>query len=161
MLKSPLLLLFFLCLAAGMKAQETDAELPRIFVLGANEKAHMEVDSAYTESLLNASQNNMRAAQRSWLNLLVSMEDYAHQIKFPLDGIKVYIHLYCDGTGKINHLGFLPLADSRNVPMPELRAFFSSFTRHNDFPASPCPRFKFNSKVDFPLMAHVAKRGSE
>ena len=161
MLKSPLLLLTYLCLAAGVWGQEQPGQLPQIFVLGEYETAHMQVDSEYTQSLLTVSNQDLVTAQRSWLAFLSSMEDYAHKTRFPLDGVKLYLHVYCDASGAITHLGFLPLANSRPLPRKALLAFFSSFTRNNDFPQSPGQPFKYNSKVNFPVFSHLADRGQQ
>jgi hypothetical protein len=123
----------------------------------------MLVDSLITQTLIGASQNDFDKARSAWIDLLEDMEAYADRIDYPLHGVKVYLHLYCDPQGNILHLGFLPAPESRFLPKAEIRAFFSSFVRHHQFPLEAESRraFKYNSKVSFPLYPRLISQSKQ
>jgi hypothetical protein len=126
--------------------------LGRAFVLGENEQSYEQLASEYSMGLLQVSNNDMQAAFDNWINLLQAVDAYAAQIDYDIKGVKVYLHVFVAPDGTIDHIGFLPRPDSRNVSVDELRAFFSGFARSYRLPVTASQPFNHYAGATFPTL---------
>jgi hypothetical protein len=136
-------------LSAAASAQNT---LGRAFVLGDNEQSYEQLATKYAVGLLQVNDNNMEAAFDSWLDLLQAVDDYAGRINYDIKGVKVYLHVFVAADGTLDHIGFLPRPDSRNVPVAELQAFFSGFARSYRMPVTGDQPFNHYAGATFPTL---------
>lgn len=132
--------------------------LDRAFVLGENEQSYEQLAAKYATGLLQVSNNDMQAAFDNWVNLLQAVDDYADRINYDIKGVKVYLHVFVAPSGTIDHIGFLPRPDSRNVSVDELRAFFSGFTRSYRLPITADQPFNHYAGATFPTLNERAGR---
>lgn len=131
-----------------MYAQE--ATLPRVFVLGQEEKAYDELSQNYSQTLLEASDNELKVAFSSWLDMMGQIDKYAKKVKYDINGVKLWLHVFWAENGEIEHIGYLLRPDSRYVKDVELRAFFSSFMRKYTFPQKSVKKFNHYTGATFP-----------
>ena len=107
--------LFILSLFAG-SAFTQDTTLPKVFALGEQEKAYEQLNKTYSQTLLEASGNDIKLAFTYWLDMMEAMDKYAEKIKFDLKGIRLWIHVFWAEDGTIDHIGYLSSAtDNNNV----------------------------------------------
>jgi hypothetical protein len=50
-----------------------------------------------------------------WFDFLKSMETYAEAIQFNLNGLKLWIHIFWNEKGEINHVGYFVHPESRQI----------------------------------------------
>jgi hypothetical protein len=70
------------------------------------------------------------------------METYADAIQFNLKGLKLWIHIFWNEKGEINHIGYFVHPESRQIDKKEMSAFFSAFSR-----LAAKPDFKSGMKI--------------
>lgn len=139
------------CCLLSVAASAQNA-LGRAFVLGENEQSYEQLASKYPVGLLQVSDNDLNAAFDNWLGLLQAVDDYAGRIEYDIKGVKVYLHVFVAADGTIDHIGFLPRPDSRNVPLGELQAFFSGFARAYRMPVAGNQPFSHYAGATFPTL---------
>ncbi len=127
---------------------QTDS--PTVFVLGENEKNYEYLTQQYSQSLLEASGNDIKKAFNYWIDMMSAMDDYSNRVRYDLKGVKVWIHVFWAADGKVDHIGYILRPDSRNVKTEELTAFFSSFTRNYQFPLKSGKNFNHYTGASFP-----------
>ena len=152
-----IILLLACCCFLGTAIQ-AQATLGRAFVLGENEQSYEQLASQYSAGLLQVSNNDMKAAFENWLDLLQAIDDYANRINYDIKGVKVYLHVFVAADGTIDHIGFLPRPDSRNVPLAELQAFFSGFARAYKMPVTGQQPFSHYAGATFPTLNERSER---
>lgn len=123
--------------------------LPKVFVLGEETTDYEKIAPEY-KSLLEACDNDMEAAFKKWLSMLLEMEAYAGEIDFELKGVKLWMQVFWSKNGTVEHIGFYLRPTSRNVEIEDMRAFFSSFMNHYSFPLSSKFKYSHYTSVSFP-----------
>lgn len=139
---------------SALKAQE----VPQVFMLGKQEKAYEELTRNYRQTLLEACGNKMGVAFEKWLEMMQTMETYADEVNYNIDGLKLLLHVFWDEDGSIAHLAYFIRPNSRNVDTQELNAFFSGFIRQYKFPLSSDRKFMHYTKASFPTFDERAQR---
>ena len=118
--------------------------------LGENEKNYERLARAYSLSLLEACNNDIKQAFEKWLAMMVEVDKYAKKINYDLKGVKVWLHVFWAEDGSIDNLGYLLRPDSRNIDSKELKAFFSGFLRQYKFPITASRKFSHYTGATFP-----------
>ncbi len=144
----------FLMLAGVSFGQETTT--PKVFVLGEQEKSYEYLNQTYSQTLLEASDNNIQEAFNQWVNMMEAMDKYAEKIKFDLKGVRVWLHVFWAEDGTIDHIGYLLRPDSRNANPAELNAFFSTFMKKYKFPVKSEKKFNHYTGATFPTFIQRA-----
>ena len=144
------LLLSILSLLFISQLGYSQTDSPTVFVLGENEKNYERLTQDYSQSLLEASGNDIKKAFNYWIDMMSAMDDYSERVRYDLKGVKVWIHVFWSKDGEIDHIGYILRPDSRNVDTAELSAFFSSFTRSYRFPLKSNKNFNHYTGASFP-----------
>ena len=130
---------------------EIEEPLPKVFLIGEYEERYGELYEEYHDILLSVCNDNMNLAFDRWMDMIGEMEAYAQSIDFDINGVKVWLKLFWDQDGTIDHLSFFLKPDSRNVDYAELSAFFSSFMNHYKLPLQAQVKFTHNGSAQFPV----------
>ena len=139
----------FLLFGMTMSAQKT---MPKIFILGEDEKGYEELLKKYPQTLLEANDNDIVIAFEKWVDFLTKLEGYAEKIKYDLKGVKTWLHVFWDADGNIEHIGYLLQPDSRNVDKAEFRAILSSFMPRHQMELGTGKSFTHYSIASFPVL---------
>ncbi|MFT7604235.1 MAG: hypothetical protein ACI8VT_001809 [Saprospiraceae bacterium] len=153
--------LFCIIQANGMSKQLLKVDstiLPKVFILGQHEKAYEKLYEQSSTVLLEVCHDDMNEAFDKWLGMLEEMEAYANQINFDIKGIKIWLNVFWDQDGSIEHLAFHLKANSRNIDQQELSAFFSSFMNHYKFPVVSDRNFSHYGSAAFPTFSRRVKK---
>ena len=137
---------------------ETTAELPKVFLLGAHEGAYEQLVVDYETSLLSVCDQDMDQAFQKWFSMLQEMEAYADQISFDIKGVKLWLNVFWEPDGQIKHIAYYLRPNSRNINTDEMTAFFSSFMNHYRFPLISKAPFAHYSSAFFPTRPQTIKR---
>jgi hypothetical protein len=135
--------------------------LPTAFIMGDYENQYENLYGEHSDILLTVCENDMESAFEKWMNMLGEMEAYADQIGYDLKGIKIFLNVFWDKSGKIDHIMYYPKPVSRNTDFEELTAFFKSFISNYDFPIKSESNFYHSGQASFPTtykIIHNAKK---
>ncbi len=133
----------------------TSNRIPDVFLLGTDDDALGELALNYTGNLMTVSDNSMEKAYKHWMFLLVDMETYSKKINFDLNGVKIWLNVFWDKSGKINYISFYPKPNSKNIPNAELKAFLLSFARQYEPELSSSQNFLHYGSASFPNHAEL------
>ena len=128
----------------------TTSELPKVFLIGEYENLYSGLYAKYPGILLHQTNNNMDQAFHKWLQMLYAMEVHADKIDYNLKGVKVWLQVFYDRSGKIDHILFFKKPLSKNVPDAELVAFFKSFLRDYQLSIEAVENFNHSGSASFP-----------
>lgn len=115
---------------------------PLIFEIGKDEQHYRIMCEAYPETLLTWKKDDYTQTALLWFDFLKSMETYADSIQFNLSGLKLWLHIFWNEQGGIDHIGYYIHPESRQIKQAELNAFLSAFSRLADK-----PNFKSGLKI--------------
>lgn len=143
--------IWLLCGAEAANGQSDNQELPKVFLLGQHESAYNEAAIAHSTLLLEVCDNNLRTAHEKWHSMLMEMQAYSEQIDFNINGVRIWIHVFWEPNGSINHIGYYLKPQSRNISTAELTAFFKSFSNNYQFPLIETRKYSHYGSASFPL----------
>lgn len=150
------LIILFSC-SVFLPAYSQDTSRPAVFLLGDNEQLYNDLAIEYSQTLLEAGGNDLQLAFNHWLNLMVEVEAHADQIKYDVNGIKLWLHVFFNADGSIEHIGYLLRDDSKNVDTSELSAFFKSFmNKGKKIAVTSGKKFSFYTGATFPTYVQKA-----
>lgn len=153
-----LILLSFLSAFLFTQAQAQIQQLPAVFLLGENEDSYEVATQTYSKTLLEVCSNDMKGAFDHWINMMKDMESFAERIKFDVKGVKVWMHVFWNEQGSIDHIGYFLRPDSRNIKTNELSAFFKAFmNQYETFPLKSDRKFSHYTGATFPTFVERAK----
>lgn len=136
-------------LIAQVDVSETDS-LPKVFKIGEYEEQYGSLYEEYHDILLSVCNEDMSVAFDRWMHMLMEMEEYSKAIEFDLNGVKVWLKLFWNSNGSVDHISYYLKPDSRNIDVDELAAFFSSFMNHYQMPIDTKVKFTHNGSAQFP-----------
>lgn len=129
----------------------TDSSLPRVFEIGEHEIAYEELQSDYQLSLIDACGGDMRIAHRKLSSMLSYLQNYAKDSGYNVDGIRIWMHIFWNTDGSIEHFAFHLRPNSRNVPVEEVKNFLSGFLEVYKFPQTASQPYMLYTSIAFPL----------
>jgi hypothetical protein len=103
--------------------------LPKVFLIGEYEQPYEQLIGEYDLLLMSAFNNDMKKAYEVWTTILIDMEEYAKLQQFDLNGLKLWINLFLNADGTIQHIVYYPKPNSRNMSFDNLTAFMLSFAK--------------------------------
>ena len=125
--------------------------LPKVFKLGEYSDPYETVRTDY-KSLLDACEGDMLSAHGKLLGMMESLETFAEEKEFDLNGIKAWMHFFFKENGEIDHIGFHLKPNSKNVDLVDFGAFLKSFSKEYQFPLKTEEEFAHYSSFSFPVL---------
>lgn len=135
-----------------LKAQD----MPVVFELGTQEVAYEKLNEMYSQSLLEASNGDIKMAFDNWLHMMGEMEAYAKKIRFDIKGIKLWLHVFWNEDGRVAHIGYLLRPESRYIDAAEMGAFLKTFMDRYEFPQKSTEKFSHYTGASFPVYSEKA-----
>ena len=129
------------------------AQLEKVFLLGEEEERYEQLVGSYSQSLLEATSGNITQAFEGWLDMQKAIDRYATSQNYDLNGVKVWLHVFWNANGSIDHLGFLLRPDSRFVKNDELRALLAGFIGQYQLPFQSGRTFNHYTGATFPTIS--------
>lgn len=120
--------------------------VPVVFVM--DEDTEGLLDDLYSEfdvSLLTLCGNDLNATGAKVVDLISTMEQYANEVNYNINGVKFYYNAYFNKSGSIAHFAFILRPESRNVDMNGLVAFLTAFTQKYRLVVPPKNQRRFSS----------------
>ena len=132
------------------KQVRPELSLPSVFLIGEYEEQYASLYQQYQGILLSVCKDDMNLAFNKWMHMLDSMESYANEIGYSLNGIKVLLNVFWNEDGTVQYLSYYLKPNSLNVDSAELTAFFSSFVSRYRLPLNADMKFMHNGTAQFP-----------
>ena len=144
-----------LLIGIGASAQVVEQATPddRVSLIGEQEETFAALSVSHPGILLGVCGNDMDYAYEKWMIMLGAMEDYAEAIGYDIQGLKTYMYVYWNADGTIAHLAFFPKTKSRNIPIADLRTFFSGFVETYQMQIKTEEGFSHYGSAAFPTFA--------
>lgn len=130
--------------------QDTSISMPKVFILGNHESQYDRLSTEYGTSLLAANNDDTNIAGKQWSSMIKEMEAHADMLDYDIKGVKMWLHVFWDQEGKINHIGFYLKPNSRFVNKDELKSFLMDFVNNYYVPTSHEAKFSHYSGAAFP-----------
>lgn len=123
---------------------------PNVFLIGEHSEYYAEISEQHPAILLTVFNNDMEFAFEKWAGMLVEMENFAKEINYDINGVKLFLHVYFNPDGKIKYLSYYPKPNSKNVPNAEITAFFKSFAKVYQLQVNADIGFQHYASASFP-----------
>jgi hypothetical protein len=114
-----------------------DNGLPRVFMIGEYEKPYERMAKSYSGLLMHQYGGDMDRAFSGWAGFLTDMEEHADAHSFDLKGLKLWMNVFFNKDGSIQHIVYFPKPNSRNMSFEQLTAFLEQF----------CIRYRFKDPL--------------
>lgn len=124
--------------------------IPEVFLIGEYEDQYLALSKEHPAIFLSVYNNDIDIAFREWSGFLMDMEDYADELGFDIKGVKMWLNVYFNADGSIDHLAFFPKPNSRNVPVEHLSAFFKNFVKNYRLDVKAPKAFQHSASAAFP-----------
>ena len=129
--------------------------LPDVFMIGQNELLYEGLVTKCNYPLLTVCQDSMDLAYTKWMEMLSNMEDFAEQSEFDIKGIKIWLNVFWDEDGNIDHLVYFPKPNSRNMDFSQLTKFFYKFIESYKMDKLSSKCYSHYGSATFPTFADL------
>ena len=151
--------LLVLCVLSLFAQDEKDVTgqplaMPLVSLIGEDEDIFTALAETHGDIFLQVCGNDMDIAYDKWMDMLVAMEDYSQEIDYDIRGVKTYLYVFWNADGTVKHLAFYPKANSRNIPIAELKAFFKGFAKEYKMPVKADNGYSHYASGSFPTFGH-------
>ena len=137
--------------------EQDTLSLPKVFQLGDYEAQFEKLSVDYQTSLLTATNEDFNTMFETWTSMLKEMQAHSEEVNFDLKGIKMWLNVFWDKNGKIEHIAFFLKPNSKNVDRVELGAFLTDFMNSYTFPVIHEKKYSHYSGAAFPIFTWKKK----
>lgn len=131
----------------------TAQDVPKVFMIGENEKDYEALVGECQNILLSVCDNSMEEAYDKWSTMLSDMEKYAEKSQFDLKGIKVWINVFWNNDGTFKNIVYYPKPNSKNMDFEELTSFLYGFVADYQFDVKSDACYSHFGSASFPTFA--------
>ena len=125
--------------------------LPQVFLIGEYEKGYEHMITNHPLPLLAVCDQSMEKAFKVWYGLIIDIENYSHDTRFELNGIKIWINVFWDKEGAIRHIAFYPKPVSRKFDFEEFENFLREFIVIYKLDVKAHTHFAHYGSMSFPV----------
>jgi len=136
-------------------------EIPKVFIMGEYETAFEKMTQKHEAMLMAVCDNNMDVAFDKWLSMLKEMEAYSGTVNFDLKGIKMWLNVFWDPDGTVNHIAYYLKPNSKNIDTERLTLFFIGFMNNYKFPLVTDQRYSHYGSAAFPTFPRRVKKADD
>jgi len=145
--------IFFGLSLNGQQSGGSDKSISLVFYIGEDENNYEKLVQKYNTMLFTVCNNNMELAFDNWTVLLKDLEDFAAKSNIDLKGVKLWLNVFWDKDGTIDHLVFYPKPNSRNMNYDNVKALLINFAKSYQSPLKYSTRFSHYGSAAFPVFS--------
>ena len=105
--------------AQSASGTDSSSKVPTTFLISEDDNAYGELVSNTPTSLLEVCDDAMDVAYKKWIFMLADMEDMAAEEGFEIRGLKIWINVFWNADGSIDHIVYYPKPSSKNIEYKE------------------------------------------
>ena len=130
--------------------------LPDVFQIGEFDEKFGPLERDHDMLLLAACNDDMDKAFQKWMNMIYDIEQHAKKVGYDINGIKMWLYVFWDKGGKINHIAYHLKPNSRKADTDELSGFLDGFVDAYAFDLKASANFSHYGSASFPtLFEHI------
>lgn len=107
--------------------------LPSVFLMGEYERPYERMSTQYKPLLIQVYDLDMSKAYAAWTHVLEEMEIYAEKESFNIKGLKLWLNVFFNKNGTIQHIAYYPKPNSRNMQTELISNFLIGFCKNYQF----------------------------
>lgn len=147
-------ILFFLVIPFVLLAQ---SDMPTVFMMGEHEDYYNEKLGEQPATFLQVCSDDMNIAYEKWMFFLADIEKSAIAKEYDIRGIKIWINVFFDKDGTIEHVVYHPKPNSKNLDYSEFTAFLSEFAQDYQIDLQSREPFVHFGSASFPTFVSTKK----
>ena len=163
-MKHHYLILFYSLFLVSWLGSQTDItsqyHSPKVSLIGEDSKQYEELVNHCGVSLLTASDGNMESAYLHWIKFIRSIELYAVEQEWDINGLKVWMNVFWDEEGNIQNMYYYPKPNCRNIVFEEFSHFLNDFAAESKISLKHDTCFSHYASVSFPTFAELYLDGN-
>jgi hypothetical protein len=149
-----LLIATFIISLTSLSAQsKASAHTPKVFFTGEYESQYDVMVKDYSQMLFTVCAQDMNRAFDLWTDLLRDLEAHAASQNIDLKGVKLWINVFWNKDGMIDHIVFYPKPNSKNLNYETLKPVFESFIAIYQTPFKHTAKYSHYGSANFPVMS--------
>jgi hypothetical protein len=113
--------------AQSATGTDSSSKVPVTFLISEDDTAYGELVSNTTTSLLDVCDNAMDKAYKKWIYMLADLEEEADRQGFDVKGLKIWLNVFWNANGSIDHIVYYPKPNSKNIEYKLFTNFLDSF----------------------------------
>lgn len=118
---------------AGSHLKSAYLQLPSVFLMGEYERPYERMSAQYKNLLIQAYDLDLNKAYSAWTHVLEEMEIYAEKEQFNIKGLKLWMNVFFNKNGTIQHIAYYPKPNSRNMQTEHISNFLIGFCKNYQF----------------------------
>ena len=136
----------------SQSAQGTDSmsELPQAFLISEDDQAYGNLVLATPTLLMEVCNNSMDEAYKKWVYMLADMEEAAVDKGFEIRGLKIWINVFWNSDGTIDHIVYYPKPISKNIEYSTFTNFLNEFAAEYQMEITSENSFAHYGSASFP-----------
>ncbi|HPQ20964.1 MAG TPA: hypothetical protein PK147_03885 [Saprospiraceae bacterium] len=162
-MRKNLILSICLFLAVTLQAQNrvVDGNLPMVFLIGENEGEYEQMVASYNTLLLSVCDNSMDKAYKVWTLFLQDFENFSRNEGVDIKGVKIWINVFWNANGMIDHIVYYPKPHSKNMDFSILTDLFERFVDMNQLEVTSSVPFSQYGSASFPVFSKYNRASEE
>ncbi len=138
-------------ISAQQKSSGGSDNTPLVFYIGEDENNYEKLVQKYNTMLFAVCNNNMELAFDNWTVLLKELEDFSNKSNIDLKGVKLWLNVFWDKDGNIDHMVFYPKPNSKNLNYDNIKILLTNFAKSYQSPLKHTTRFSHYGSATFPV----------
>lgn len=126
-----------------------------VFMIGDNDKAYNQMVKDYPTMLLTACKDDINMSFEIWNDFLKDLEVFASKMNYDLKGAKLWINVFWDQKGRIDHIVYYPKPNARNMDYQRLVPIFAEFAKSYQLPLAHKTNFSHYGSANFPIVSRA------
>ena len=151
-------IILILLLYSGFDVQAQDKVLPKVFLIGEHEEDYEKMIQSYNNLLLTVCDNSMDEAYAKWSEMLMQIEQYADSLDYDIKGVKIWINIFWNNQGRIEHIVYYPKPNSKNMDFDRFTIFLSEFISLYQMKIETNTRFSHYGSASFPTHSGITAK---
>jgi hypothetical protein len=126
-----------------------------VFMIGENDKLYNQIVKDYPIMLLTACKDDIDISFELWNDFLKDLEEFAAKMNFDLKGAKLWINVFWDEKGNIDHIVYYPKPNARNLKYEQLVPIFTEFAKSYQLPLTYKTSYSHYGSANFPIVSRA------
>lgn len=140
----------FLLIGQSANGTTSSTTLPHAFLISQDDQAYGDLVKSTPTLLLNVCDNQMEVAYKKWVYMLADMEEAAVRKGFEIRGLKVWINVFWNKEGDIDHIVYHPKPNSKHIDYSDFTNFLNEFAEEYQMDIKAEDSFAHYGSASFP-----------
>ena len=152
------LLLISMSLSAQKSIEHEERNTPIAFQISQEPDIFENLSATYNKGLLDVCENDIKKAHQEWSSMLSEIEAFAATQNFDINGVKMWLKVFWNADGSIEHIAFHLKPSSKNIDRVKMQNFLEDFA--NSYGNNLKSTFSYSqySSASFPTLPQLINK---